>query len=134
MDANHILQLVELPLQPLKVVEEELQKQLSKALVHFPPNSTHRPIPATPSAHSQSVSPSPSLSRANEHRKNSFQQLKGMEFLPLDDIQQLTGAEYCGQVFHSFLLYSKDHTLFILDQVCTNKTTISFSFIAIGWY
>ena len=62
LDANHILQLVELPLQPLKVVEEELQKQLSKALVHFPPNSTHRPIPATPSAHSQSVSPSPSLS------------------------------------------------------------------------
>ena len=126
LDATHILQLVELPPQPLKIVEEEIQKQLSNALVQLPPNSAHHPAPFIP-PQSASLSHPPSLSRSNEHRKNNAQQVKGMEFLPLDDIQQLAGAEYCGQAFHSFLLFSKNHILFILDQVCIDQPPFSIS-------
>ena len=41
----------------------------------------------------------------------------GLEWYPLVSIDQLEGADYCGQVFHSFLLFHKANTLFILDQV-----------------
>ena len=101
----------------------QLTNQEQSAIIHSLENSTENTFAIVFSDPFQSETP---LNNETPFRKPHSKPLlreNDFQWKPLQSIEEIKDAHFCGQVFDSFLLFESTARLFLIDQVFFVRTT-----------